>query len=149
MSSCRSLRGRESSAMMEAGWSAMRVARQLGRPDYFVRRCWDQWIRDMSFTRRPGSGCPRQTIRREDRHIVRNTHVQPTASSAAIRGTGSTFTRGPCVFSNHTKAPVRRHLGSTAPITCAALDAHPSTPPFGVVPRTRKLDCSGMEPGRL
>ncbi|GFV41771.1 hypothetical protein TNCV_3629221 [Trichonephila clavipes] len=29
----------------------------------------------------------------------------------------------------------------------AALDAHPSTPPFGVVPRTRKLDCNGMEPG--
>ncbi|GFU57108.1 hypothetical protein TNCV_1779711 [Trichonephila clavipes] len=35
------------------------------------------------------------------------------------------------------------HLG------CAALDTHPSTPPFGVVPHTRKLDCSGMEPGRL
>ncbi|GFV34750.1 uncharacterized protein TNCV_1450541 [Trichonephila clavipes] len=32
---------------------------------------------------------------------------------------------------------------------CAALDAHPSTPPFGVVPRTRKLDCSRMEPGCL
>ncbi|GFX09341.1 hypothetical protein TNCV_1887541 [Trichonephila clavipes] len=31
----------------------------------------------------------------------------------------------------------------------AALDAHPSTSPFGVVQRTRKLDYSGMEPGRL
>ncbi|GFT86042.1 transposable element Tcb1 transposase [Trichonephila clavipes] len=31
------------------------------------------------------------------------------------------------------------------PITCANLDAHPSTPPFGVVPRTRKLDCSGNQ----
>ncbi|GFV58780.1 transposable element Tcb2 transposase [Trichonephila clavipes] len=31
----------------------------------------------------------------------------------------------------------------------AALDAHPSTPPFGVVPLTRKLDCSGMKPCRL
>ncbi|GFV75187.1 integrase catalytic domain-containing protein [Trichonephila clavipes] len=28
------------------------------------------------------------------------------------------------------------------PITCAALDAHTLTPPFGVVPRTRKLDCA-------
>ncbi|GFY24235.1 uncharacterized protein TNCV_1012841 [Trichonephila clavipes] len=71
--------------MMEAGWSARRVARQLGRSDCVVRRCWDQWIREMSFTRRPGSGCPQQTSRREDHHIVRNAHVQPTASSAAIQ----------------------------------------------------------------
>ncbi|GFV16417.1 transposable element Tcb2 transposase [Trichonephila clavipes] len=39
----------------------------------------------MSFTRRPGSGRPRQTSRREERHIVRNAHVEPTASSAAIQ----------------------------------------------------------------
>ncbi|GFS77573.1 transposable element Tcb2 transposase [Trichonephila clavipes] len=67
--------------MMEAGWSARRVARQLGHSGYVVRRCWDQWIREMSFTqrsgsmsftRRSGSGHPRQTSRREDRHIVRN-----------------------------------------------------------------------------
>ncbi|GFX48406.1 uncharacterized protein TNCV_4614021 [Trichonephila clavipes] len=70
--------------MMEAGWSARRVARQLGRSDCVVRRCWDQWIREMSFTRRPGSGRPRQTSRREDRHILRNARVQPTASPAAI-----------------------------------------------------------------
>ncbi|GFX80794.1 HTH_Tnp_Tc3_2 domain-containing protein [Trichonephila clavipes] len=40
--------------MMEAARSARRVARQLDRPDCVVRRCWDQWIRDMSFKRRPG-----------------------------------------------------------------------------------------------
>ncbi|GFY04156.1 HTH_Tnp_Tc3_2 domain-containing protein [Trichonephila clavipes] len=39
----------------------------------------------MSFIRRPGSGCPRQTSRREERCIVRNSRVQPTASSAAIQ----------------------------------------------------------------
>ncbi|GFW18307.1 HTH_Tnp_Tc3_2 domain-containing protein [Trichonephila clavipes] len=55
--------------MMEAGWSARRVARQLGRSDCVVRRCWDQWIQKMSFTRRPGSGRPRQTSHQEDRHI--------------------------------------------------------------------------------
>ncbi|GFT38850.1 transposable element Tcb2 transposase [Trichonephila clavipes] len=38
----------------------------------------------MSFTGRPGSKRPRQTSRREDRHIVRTARVQPTASSAAI-----------------------------------------------------------------
>ncbi|GFS70629.1 hypothetical protein TNCV_520381 [Trichonephila clavipes] len=46
---------------MKAGWSAMRVARQLGRSDCAVRRCWNQWIRKMSFTQRPSSGRPRKT----------------------------------------------------------------------------------------
>ncbi|GFV09936.1 uncharacterized protein TNCV_2318661 [Trichonephila clavipes] len=64
-------------------------------------------------------------------------------------GTGSTFIRDPCVFSNHTKEPGCRTFGIVEPITWAALDAPPSPPPFGVVPRTRKLDCSGMEPGRF
>ncbi|GFW79094.1 transposable element Tcb2 transposase [Trichonephila clavipes] len=39
----------------------------------------------MPFTRRSGLGRPRQTSRREDRHIVRNARVQTTASSAAIQ----------------------------------------------------------------
>ncbi|GFW66962.1 uncharacterized protein TNCV_4688471 [Trichonephila clavipes] len=33
--------------MMEAGCSARREARQLGRSDCAVRRCWDQWIREV------------------------------------------------------------------------------------------------------
>ncbi|GFU56784.1 putative transposable element [Trichonephila clavipes] len=32
---------------------------------------------------------------------------------------------------------------------CAAFDAHPLRPPFGVVPRMRKLVCSGIEPGHF
>ncbi|GFT84932.1 transposable element Tcb2 transposase [Trichonephila clavipes] len=71
--------------MMEAGWSARQVARQLCRSDCVVRRCWVQWIREMSFTRRPGLGHPGLTIRREDLYIERNARVQPTASSAAIQ----------------------------------------------------------------
>ncbi|GFW32208.1 transposable element Tcb2 transposase [Trichonephila clavipes] len=51
---------------MEAGWSARRVACQLGCSDCVVMRCWDQWIREMSFTRRSGSGRPRQTSREKD-----------------------------------------------------------------------------------
>ncbi|GFU35719.1 transposable element Tcb2 transposase [Trichonephila clavipes] len=66
---------------MEARGSARRVARQLGRSDCVVRRCFDQWIREISFTRRPGSGSPRQTSRQEDRH----NRVQPSASSATIQ----------------------------------------------------------------
>ncbi|GFU68339.1 transposable element Tcb2 transposase [Trichonephila clavipes] len=71
--------------MREAEWSARRVARQLGRSDCVVRRCWDQWIREMLLTRRPGSGYSRQTSRREDHHIVRNARVQLTASSPPSR----------------------------------------------------------------
>ncbi|GFX12991.1 transposable element Tcb2 transposase [Trichonephila clavipes] len=71
--------------MMEAGWSARRVAYQLGRSDCVVRRCWEQCIREISFTRRPGSGRLRQTSRRENGHIVRNARTQPTALSAAFQ----------------------------------------------------------------
>ncbi|GFW64901.1 transposable element Tcb2 transposase [Trichonephila clavipes] len=31
-----------------------------------MRKCWDQWIPEKSFTRRPGSGRPRKNSRRED-----------------------------------------------------------------------------------
>ncbi|GFU15330.1 transposable element Tcb2 transposase [Trichonephila clavipes] len=35
-----------------------------------MRKCWDQWIREKSFTQRAGSRRPRQNSRREDCHIV-------------------------------------------------------------------------------
>ncbi|GFV44259.1 transposable element Tcb2 transposase [Trichonephila clavipes] len=44
--------------MIEVEWLDRRVAHQLGSSDCVGRRCWDQWIREMSFTRRPGSGHP-------------------------------------------------------------------------------------------
>ncbi|GFT42425.1 uncharacterized protein TNCV_1787011 [Trichonephila clavipes] len=90
--------------MMEAGGSARPVARQLDSSDCVVRRCWDQWIREMSFIRRPGSGRPRQTSRRDDRYIVRNASVQPTVSSPAIQAQAAPSLLPPCVFSNHIKA---------------------------------------------
>ncbi|GFX99802.1 transposable element Tcb1 transposase [Trichonephila clavipes] len=65
---------------MEAGWSTRPVARQLGRSDCVVMRCWDQWMRVMSFKRRPGSGRLRQTSRREDRHIVSPSLRVPVSS---------------------------------------------------------------------
>ncbi|GFU29603.1 uncharacterized protein TNCV_2408351 [Trichonephila clavipes] len=88
-----------------------------------------------------------QSLRRP-KHRQKCTHT-PNCFIGRHSGTDSTFTRGHCVFSNHTKAHGRT-FGITAPITCAALDApHPSTPPFGMVPYTRKQDCSGIEPDRL
>ncbi|PRD33723.1 UNVERIFIED_CONTAM: hypothetical protein NCL1_16793 [Trichonephila clavipes] len=74
ISSCHSLRVGESSAGWKLG-GQLGYARQLGHSDCVVRRCWDQWFREMSFTLRPGSGRPRQTGRREKRHIARNARV--------------------------------------------------------------------------
>ncbi|GFT17772.1 transposable element Tcb2 transposase [Trichonephila clavipes] len=101
---------------MEAGWSARRVARQYGHSDCVVRRCWDQWIREMSFTRRPGLGRPRQTSRREDHHIVRNARVQPSASSAVILAQLA-FSLGTLVSSRAIRRRLAKgHLGSRRPL---------------------------------
>ncbi|GFY11261.1 HTH_Tnp_Tc3_2 domain-containing protein [Trichonephila clavipes] len=91
----------------------------------------------MSFTRRPGSRRPQQTSRQEDLHIIRNSRVQPTASSAAIQAQVA-----PSLWAPVSSRTIRRRL-------IEDLDAHPSTSSFGVVPRATKLDCSGIEPGRL
>ncbi|GFW41263.1 transposable element Tcb2 transposase [Trichonephila clavipes] len=85
---------------MEAGWSARRVARQLGRFDCVVRRCWDQWIRGMSFTRRPGSGRPRQTSGQEDHHIVATSLGAPVSSRTIRR----------CLAEGHLGSITRRPL---------------------------------------
>ncbi|GFW39793.1 transposable element Tcb2 transposase [Trichonephila clavipes] len=102
--------------MMEAGWSTRRVARQLGCSDCVGRRCWDQWIREMSFTRRPGSGRPRQTSRRKDRHIVRNERVQPTASSAAIQAQVAPLIGIPVSSGTIRRRPAEGHFGSWCPL---------------------------------
>ncbi|GFV19325.1 transposable element Tcb1 transposase [Trichonephila clavipes] len=89
--------------MMEAGWSARRVAYQLGRSDCI-----------------------------------------PTASSAAIQAQVIP-SLGPPVSSRTIRRRVAKgHLRSRRPLRVL-----PSTLPFGVVPRTRKLSCSGMKPGRF
>ncbi|GFW75262.1 transposable element Tcb2 transposase [Trichonephila clavipes] len=113
MSSCRRVHhvGRII-GMMEAGWSARRVARQLGHSDCVVRRCRDPWIQEMSFTRRPGSGHPRQTSRREDHFIARNAHVQPSASSAAIQAQVAPSLGAPVSFWTIRRRLPEGHLGS-------------------------------------
>ncbi|GFX31970.1 transposable element Tcb2 transposase [Trichonephila clavipes] len=102
--------------MAEAGWSARRVARQLGRSDCVLRRCWDQWIREMSCTRRPGSGHPRQTSRREDRHIVRNARVKSTASSVAIQTQIAPSLEAPVSSRTVRRRLAEGHLGSRRPL---------------------------------
>ncbi|GFW13574.1 HTH_Tnp_Tc3_2 domain-containing protein [Trichonephila clavipes] len=97
---------------MEVGWSVRRVARQLGRSDCVVKRCWNQWIRDMTFTRRPGSGRPRQTSRREDHHIVRNARVQPLASSVTIQTQVAPSLVAPVSSQTIRRRLAEGHLGS-------------------------------------
>ncbi|PRD21260.1 UNVERIFIED_CONTAM: Transposable element Tcb2 transposase [Trichonephila clavipes] len=101
---------------MEAVWSAKRVSRQLGHSDCVVRRCWDQWIREMSFTRRPGLGRLRQTSRREDCHIVRNARVQPTASSAVIQAQVVPSLGAPVSSRTIQRYMAEGHLGSRRPL---------------------------------
>ncbi|GFU68780.1 transposable element Tcb2 transposase [Trichonephila clavipes] len=86
--------------MMEDGWTA----RQLGRSNCVVKRCWDHWIREISFARRPDSGHPLQISRPEEHHIVRNARVQTIASSAAIQAQVAPSLGGPVNYgpSNHT-----------------------------------------------
>ncbi|GFU59620.1 transposable element Tcb2 transposase [Trichonephila clavipes] len=89
--------------MIEAGWSAKRVARQLGRSD-----------------------------------------CVPTVSSAAIQAQAAPSLGAPVSSRTIRRCLAEEHLRARHPFRVL-----PLTPPFGVMPRTRKLDCSGMEPGRL
>ncbi|GFX33673.1 hypothetical protein TNCV_1933401 [Trichonephila clavipes] len=59
----------------------------------------------MSFTLRGGSGRPRETSCRENRHIVRGAHVQPTSSSTAIESRVS-----PSLGAPMSSRILRRHL---------------------------------------
>ncbi|GFV94820.1 HTH_Tnp_Tc3_2 domain-containing protein [Trichonephila clavipes] len=103
----------------------------------------------MSFIRRPCSGLPRQISRRENHPIVRNARVQPTASSATIQAHVAP-SLGALVSSRTIRRSLAEvHLGLMRLLRVLPFDALPSTSPFGVVPRTRKLYCSGMEPGSL
>ncbi|GFU72254.1 hypothetical protein TNCV_370091 [Trichonephila clavipes] len=67
-----------------------------------------------------------------------------TTSSTAIQVQVALSFGGPVSSLTTRRRLIKGHLGSRRP-----LGVLPLTPPFGVVPRTRKLDYSGMEPGRL
>ncbi|GFX62478.1 transposable element Tcb2 transposase [Trichonephila clavipes] len=70
----------------------------------------------MSFTRRPGSGRPRQTSRRKDHHIVRNARVQPTASSAAIQAQVAPSSGVPVSSRTIRRRLAEGYLGSRRPL---------------------------------
>ncbi|GFU05378.1 transposable element Tcb2 transposase [Trichonephila clavipes] len=98
-----------------------RVARHLDHSDCVVRRYWDQWIQKISFTRRPGSGRPRQISRREDRHIEINARIQPTASSAAIQAQVAPLLGVPVSPRTIRRCLTVGHLGSRRPLSVLPL----------------------------
>ncbi|GFT76310.1 HTH_Tnp_Tc3_2 domain-containing protein [Trichonephila clavipes] len=63
-------------------------------------------------------GRPRQTSRREDHHILRNAHVQSTASSAAIQALGA----------HVSSRTIRRHLAERHLSSQRPLRVLPLTP---------------------
>ncbi|GFW30935.1 transposable element Tc1 transposase [Trichonephila clavipes] len=71
--------------MKTAGWSTRRVAGQVDRSECAVRNCWEQWTRESIHARKTGSGATRNTMRREDRSIVRQALVAPTVTRSTIR----------------------------------------------------------------
>ncbi|GFY07051.1 hypothetical protein TNCV_4203221 [Trichonephila clavipes] len=96
-----------------------------------------------------GSRRPRQNSRQEDRHIVKNSRVQPTASLAIIQAHVGTSLGPLCLLEPYEGAWLKDIWDCGAHYVCWPLTHPPSMPPFRVVPRTRKLDCNGMESGRL
>ncbi|GFT28013.1 HTH_Tnp_Tc3_2 domain-containing protein [Trichonephila clavipes] len=87
--------------------------------------------------------CPRQTSL-QDHHIVKKARVKPTDSSATIQAQVT-----PSLGASVSSRTIRRHLADGHFGLRHQLRVLPLTPPFGVVSLTRKLECSGMEPGRF
>ncbi|GFW64023.1 HTH_Tnp_Tc3_2 domain-containing protein [Trichonephila clavipes] len=75
----------------------------------------------MTFTRRPGSGLPQQTSHREDRHIVRNARVQPTASLVAIQAQVAPSLGAPVSSRTIRRQLDDEHLGSRRPLRALPL----------------------------
>ncbi|GFU19673.1 hypothetical protein TNCV_4946231 [Trichonephila clavipes] len=77
--------------------------------------------------------------------------VLPNCFISRHPGTGSTFTRGPCVFSEPTQGKwLKGRIWDRGTIHKSAVFVRPpSTPPFVAEPRTGKPGFSGMEPGHI
>ncbi|GFX69408.1 transposable element Tc1 transposase [Trichonephila clavipes] len=71
--------------MKIAGWSTRRVAGQVDRSECAVRNSSEQWTREGTHARQPGSAATRRTTWREDRRIVWQALVDPTVTRSTIR----------------------------------------------------------------
>ncbi|GFU56068.1 transposable element Tc1 transposase [Trichonephila clavipes] len=71
--------------MKTTGLLTHRVAGQVDCSECAVRNCWEQWTREGTHARKPGTGATRKTTRKEDRRIVRQALVDPTVTRSTIR----------------------------------------------------------------
>ncbi|GBM55258.1 hypothetical protein AVEN_18079-1 [Araneus ventricosus] len=80
--------------LREGGFSFRDIAERLGRNVSTVHDCWQQWSKEGTASRRPGSGRPRGPTEREDRRVRRMALAHRTASAAEIRAAvGTTVTQ--------------------------------------------------------
>ncbi|GBN08611.1 hypothetical protein AVEN_238086-1 [Araneus ventricosus] len=80
--------------LRESGFSFRDIAERLGRNVSIVHDCSQQWSREGTASRRPGSGRPRGTTEKEDRRVRRMAVAHRTASVAEIRTeVGTTVTQ--------------------------------------------------------
>ncbi|GFU98856.1 HTH_Tnp_Tc3_2 domain-containing protein [Trichonephila clavipes] len=91
---------------------------------------------------------PRQTSRREDRHIIRQACVEPTASLAAVQTPAAPSLQVLVPSRSFARRMAAGHLVSRCPLRVLPMTPTP-VPPFGVLSCTTGLDCNGMEQGRL
>jgi hypothetical protein len=73
--------------MFESGVSYREISRRTGRSAMTVQRIVTRWTQEGSTTRRTGTGPPRRTTAREDRHIVQMAVADRRATAAQIRAT--------------------------------------------------------------
>ncbi|GFV52271.1 HTH_Tnp_Tc3_2 domain-containing protein [Trichonephila clavipes] len=58
--------------LKEGSWANRRIARQMGRGNAAIRRCWQEWVNNGRFQHHDGSGLPRVTVDQEDRLFVKS-----------------------------------------------------------------------------
>ncbi|GBN07781.1 Transposable element Tc1 transposase [Araneus ventricosus] len=101
----------------EGGFSFRDITERLGRSVSTVHDCWQQWSREGTASRRPGSGRPRGIAEREDRRVRRMAVVHRTASAAEIRATvGTTVTQRTA-----TNLLLQGQLRARRPVACIPL----------------------------
>ncbi|GFU83252.1 transposable element Tc1 transposase [Trichonephila clavipes] len=80
--------------LREGEFSFRNIAERLGRNVSTVHDCWEQWSRDGTASRRPGSGRQRGTTEREYCRIRCTAVAHHTAYAAEIRAAvGTTVTQ--------------------------------------------------------
>ncbi|GBN73285.1 Transposable element Tc1 transposase [Araneus ventricosus] len=80
--------------LRKGGFSFRDIVVRLGRNVSTMHDCWQQWSREGTASRRPGSGRPRGTTEREDRRVRRMAVAHRNASVAEIpAAVGTTVTQ--------------------------------------------------------